>query len=226
MPEDAVEAQMQYLISRWEASSDQRSVFLSCYLLMTENMRLAIRQGEFIDPAWVDRLVDHFAGYYFVALEAYERDPLSAPLVWQIAHRAAVEANMLALRKLLLGVNAHINYDLVLSLVDMLTPEWPELPGARRDDRYLDYCHVNQIIGCTVDAVQDQVLEPAMPLLDLFDKLLGPLDERMISSLLAGWRENVWRYALQLLETDDPQQKKKVLQAMEWDALKIGEMIG
>ena len=225
MPEDAVEAQMQYLISRWEASSDQRSVFLSCYLLMTENMRLAIRQGEFIDPAWVDRLVDHFAGYYFVALEAYERDPLSAPLVWQIAHRAAVEANMLALRKLLLGVNAHINYDLVLSLVDMLTPEWPELPGARRDDRYLDYCHVNQIIGCTVDAVQDQVLEPAMPLLDLFDKLLGPLDERMISSLLAGWRENVWRYALQLLETDDPQQKKKVLQAMEGDALKIGEMI-
>jgi hypothetical protein len=226
MPEDAVVAHMQALISQWEAASDQRSIFLSCYLLMTQNMRLAISQGEFIDPAWVDRLVDHFAGYYFTALDAYERDPSLAPPVWQLAHRLAAEPDVLALRKLLLGVNAHINYDLVLSVVDLLAPDWTSLSADRRDERYLDYCHVNQIIGCTIDAVQDQVLEPAMPGLDLIDRLLGSLDERLISSLLTAWRENVWGYALQLLDATDPQQKQQVLQAVEGDALKIGELIG
>jgi hypothetical protein len=226
MSEDAVVAQMQALISQWEAASDQRSIFLSCYLLMTENMRLAVRQGEFLDPAWVDRLVDHFAGYYFIALEAYDSDPASAPPVWQLAHRTAADPQALALRKLLLGVNAHINYDLVLSLVDMLAPEWPGLSADRRDERYLDYCHVNQVIGCTVDAVQDQVLEPAMPVLDLIDRLLGPLDERMISSLLAAWREDVWHNAIQLLDTRDARKRREVLQSVEDNALKISEMIG
>jgi hypothetical protein len=226
MTEDAIVAQMQAWIARWEAAADQRSIFLSCYLLMTQNMRLAIRQGEFLDPVWTDRLVDHFAGYYFTALESYEREPASAPAVWQLAHHTAADAEALALRKLLLGVNAHINYDLVLSVVDMLSPEWPGLQADRRAERYLDYCHVNQIIGCTVDAVQDQVLEPVMPGLDLIDRLLGPLDERMISSLLAAWRENVWLNAIQLLETTDERRRREVLQAVEADALKIGEMIG
>ena len=193
---------------------------------MTQNMRLAIHRGEFIDPAWVDRLVDHFAGYYFTALEAYEGDPATAPPVWHLAHRAAAEADIVALRQLLLGVNAHINYDLVLSLAEMLEPEWLALSDARRADRYLDYCHVNHIIACTVDAVQDQVLEPAMPLLDLLDKLFGPLDERLISSLLTGWRENVWRNALQLLKTSDAGQRQQVLKTVEEDALRLGELLG
>ena len=43
MPHDEVEARMQALVQSWEESSDQRSIFLKCYLMMTRNMHLAIQ---------------------------------------------------------------------------------------------------------------------------------------------------------------------------------------
>lgn len=226
MTNDAVVARMQSLIQRWEEAFDQRAIFLSCYLMMTGNMRSAIEKGEFRDPMWVDRLVEHFAGYYFMALEAYEQDPASAPPVWQQTHRATGDPNVLALQKLLLGVNAHINYDLVLSLVDLLGPEWARLSEAQRAGRYRDHCHVNEVIGSTIDVVQDQVLEPEMPVMDLIDKLCGPLDERLVSSLLANWRENVWQNAVRLLEAVEAEKRAQVIQDIEQEAVRMGEVIG
>jgi hypothetical protein len=226
LTEDTVITHMQSLIHHWEQTSDQRVIFLRCYLMMTTNMRTAIQHGEFHDPDWVSRLLENFAGYYFVALQAYDHDPASAPPVWQQAHQAAADGDVLALQNLLLGVNAHINYDLVFSLVDLLGPEWARLSPDQRIARYADHCHVNEVIGRTIDAVQDQVIEPAMPALDLFDRLLGPLDERLISALLVRWRENVWQYAVRLLEATGPQDHARLLDEVEQDALKMGGVIG
>jgi hypothetical protein len=223
---DAIEQKMQVLIRRWDESSDQRSIFLKCYWMMTQNMRAAIQQDEFHDSPWVDHLVDHFAGYYFVALDAYENDPASAPPVWQLAHQAAGKPDVIALQKLLLGVNAHINYDLVLAIVDLLRPEWGELSDGQRGARYADYCHVNEVIGSTIDAVQDQVLEPAMPVMDLIDRLFGPLDEKLISVLLSAWRENVWHYAERLLGAVEAEDQARLLHEIEMEAIKIGHLVG
>ncbi len=219
-------ARMQGIIRGWEEAADRRAVFLTCYMMMTENMQSAVAQGEFADSAWVDRLLRHFAGYYFVALDAYERDHASAPAVWQLAHDAALEGRELALQQLLLGVNAHINYDLVLTLADMLEAEWAGLSDEARRLRYMDYCHVNAIIGQTIDAVQDQVLEPAMPTMALVDRLFGDLDERLISRIITDWRESVWDHAAHLLDTHDPAMRAVLIKSVEDDALRRGSMIG
>lgn len=225
MTDDVLLAQMEAQIRQWEQASDRRAIFLKCYLMMTRNMLSAIANGEFHDPDWVGRLLENFAGYYFLALEAYEHNPATAPRVWQLANQATRDPQVLALQMLLLGVNAHINYDLVLSLVDLLGPEWGGLSAEQRLERYADHCHVNQVIGFTIDAVQDQVIEPAMPVMDLFDKLLGPLDERVTSALLSRWRENVWQNAIQVLEAMDSEERQRLLQEVEQDALRIGERI-
>ena len=73
---------MDTLIARWEANRDPRWVFLSCYRAMTANMLTSVAQRDFLDSAWVDRLLHRFADYYFDALEAFERDPATAPAVW------------------------------------------------------------------------------------------------------------------------------------------------
>ncbi len=49
--------QMESLLKEWEVSNDQRAVFLSCYLLMTRSMVVAMDQGEFKDTKWVDKLL-------------------------------------------------------------------------------------------------------------------------------------------------------------------------
>jgi hypothetical protein len=167
----------------------------------------------------------HFADYYFIALDAYEQNPASAPAVWRLAHNNTLNPSVPALQKLLLGVNAHINYDLVLALVDILKPEWTRLSVNQRANRYADHSHVNDIIGYTIDAVQDQVLEPTMPLMDVLDKLLGPLDELLISRIIGGWRETVWHNATRLLEIQDPGEQARLIYQVEKDTLKIGEII-
>ncbi len=219
-------ARMQAIVRGWEEAADRRAVFLTCYMMMTENMQTAVAQGEFVDCDWVDRLLCHFAGYYFVALDAYQRDRASAPKVWQLAHDAALEGRELALQQLLLGVNAHINYDLVLTLADLLETEWAELSDEARRRRYADYCHVNAIIGRTIDAVQDQVLDPVMPVMEWVDRLFGGLDEKLISRIITDWRESVWEHAAHLLDTHDPAMRAVLVQRVEDEALQRGHLIG
>jgi hypothetical protein len=216
---------MQARIHAWEATADDKALFLRCYLMMTSNTLATIQRRAFRDPAWVDRLLHRFADYYFVALEAYEQEPAAAPAVWRQAHAAARDPAITGLQKLLLGINAHINYDLVLTLVDLLRPEWQALSEPQRAARYADHCAVNEVIGRTIDAVQDHVVEPAMPFMEVVDTLLGPLDEFLISRLIARWRETVWTHAAGLLATDDAQEQARRLRAVEAETLQTAALI-
>ncbi|PKO14316.1 MAG: hypothetical protein CVU39_14865 [Chloroflexi bacterium HGW-Chloroflexi-10] len=224
-PDDRVIQQMQALIQDWTGINDSRRIFLSCYQLMTHNTLKAIERDEFFDSIWVNHLLNRFADYYFIALDKYETDPQAAPLVWQLAHNATRSSKALAIQSLLLGVNAHINYDLVLALVDVLAPEWSTLDEIQLKNRYTDHDRVNSIIAATIDAVQDEILEPAMPLMDFIDNLFGRMDERLISSLIRNWRENVWNNATQILSMENTQNKEEYITHVEKDALKIGQLI-
>jgi hypothetical protein len=216
---------MQQLAERWQEQADQRFIFLRCYAMMTSNMLGAIERQEFADCAWVYRLLHRFADYYFVALDDFERDPSRTPQVWSLAHGVTRDPKTWAIQQLLLGVNAHINYDLVLTLVDLLEPEWAADSPRQRELRYLDHCRVNEVIGSTIDAVQDEVLEPAMPVLALVDQLLGRVDERLISRLIRNWRESVWQDAVRLLDERDQQRKVEIVRNVEREALRRGELI-
>lgn len=60
-----------------------------------------------------------------------------------------------------MGVNAHINYDLVLTLYEMLLDEWWQLSKQEQAYRYQDHCKVNEIIAARIDQVQDELLNPS-----------------------------------------------------------------
>lgn len=224
--EDPVIRHMQGLRQQWETAGDAKAVFLGCYQLMTNNTLAAIRRGAFQDQAWVDHLLHRFADYYFGALDTYEREPAAAPLVWQHTFAAAADARVRPIQHLLLGVNAHINYDLVLTLAEVLRPEWNGLPPEQRAARYADHCQVNTVIAQTIDVVQDQVLGPAMPGLRLADALLGRLDERLAAGLIRRWRESVWNNAVHLLAARDDAQTASLLRGVEAETLRLGELIG
>ncbi len=207
------------LIARWESAGDRRAIFLGCYRLMTANMLTALQAGEFHDARWVRALLERFADYYFDALAAYEHSRAAAPAIWRLTHDAARDPGTLTLQNLMLGVNAHICYDLVLTLVDLLEPEWAGRDGEWRDRRRADHRRVNHVIARTVDAVQDTVVERFSPRLDLLDQALGPVDEWVASQLIRRWREGVWRSAVQLLETPTPEARAALLADVEAAAL-------
>lgn len=224
MDQALVTARMASQVEQWQELGDQRAVFLSCYAMMTRNMLTAIDLGEFQDREWVSRLLHHFAEYYFVALDAYERELPDTPPVWRVAHDTA-RGGAMALQNLSLGINAHINYDLVLALVDMLDAEWTLLLPELREQRYQDHCHVNTIIARTIDEVQDQVVAREIPAMDLVDRTLGRADEWVVSRMIASWRDAVWYQATDMLDCGDHVERDALRREVEARALDRAQAI-
>lgn len=212
------------IAKEFEANKDNRTIFLYCYSMMTGNMLVAIEQNKFHDDKWVAQLLHHFADYYFDALTCYECGD-STPAVWREAHKAAATKNLHVIQHLLLGVNAHINYDLVLSLYDMLSPEWSKLSDEMREKRYQDHCMVNSIIGDTIDKVQDEVVEKYAPFMKVVDRIMGRLDEFLLLNLISDWRDSVWNHTQQLLETEHEADRAKYILNLEKKVLKKADWL-
>src|SRR5512139_2153773 len=210
---------MTMLVDQWQAAHDRRAIFLGCYRLMTRDMLDAIEAGRFHDGEWVSRLLERFASYYFAALDRFDQDGPGTPPVWKVAFDAARDEDVTTLQHLLLGVNAHINFDLVFSLDDLLRPEWASLTDLQREERHADHELVNRIIGETTDAVQDQVVERFSPWTDYVDKLLGPVDEWLTSRLISHWREDVWDTAVRYLEARDADTRAELRRQIEQSAV-------
>lgn len=218
-------ARMHALLSVWEESADRRDIFLRCYRMMTANMHTAIGSRSFEDVAWVDRFLRRFAEFYFDALAAWESDASQAPRVWQLAHESTRRADTAILQHLLLGVNAHINYDLVLTVDELLAGEWHAMLPHERATRHRDYCRVNDIIASTIDAVQDDLLSPSIPLASLLDRVMGRLDEYLISRLITSWRDQTWEGAIALLEAPDADTRTHIIGEVEQRALRMADLI-
>ena len=216
---------MQNLLQVWEEGHDARAIFLGCYTMMTRNTLEAIEAGEFRDPTWVFDWLEHFADYYFNALEAFDQSLENLAQPWRFAFDAAREPGTLVLQNLMLGINAHINYDLILALSDMLEPDWQGLPEEQRQLRYQDHCTVNAIIARTVDAVQDEVVERYSPVTNLADVLLGPVDEWLASRLIDAWRERVWRLAVQRTEAIHPEGREEIRRNIEHKSTEQARLI-
>jgi hypothetical protein len=216
---------MEQQLDEWTAVGDRKAVFLGCYTMMTKNMYIAADRGEFSDAIWVRRLLERFAEYYFDALRVYSTDPTLTVPVWRTAHNATETTTITPVQLLFLGVNAHINYDLVLAVEELLAPEWRELHSSQKSARYDDYCHVNDIIARTIDAVQDAVLTPAMPSMGVLDTLMGRLDEYIISSLLTHWRDEVWQRSMQLLDVGIESGRSVILHELDAHVMERADVI-
>ncbi|WP_238613465.1 DUF5995 family protein [Candidatus Oscillochloris fontis] len=225
MSDEALSARMAAQIATWQATGDRRSIFLSCYAMMTSNMFAGVTTGRFADRVWVDQLIHNFADYYFVALDAYEAQHPHLPEVWRLAYDMARQPETPVVQSLLLGVNAHINHDLVLVLADMLEPEWADLAQSKREERHRDYCEVNAVIAETTDRVQDEVVEPYARLMNLIDVVCGPLDEWCTAKLLRNWRADVWEQAIRIVENPDQTERQTLRQQADARALRRIELL-
>lgn len=220
----ALTERMLALVDQWNAAGDRRAIFLACYQRMTEHMLSAVERDEFHDTAWVYRLIGDFADYYFVALTAWEQ-ATGGPLVWQHTFTCAARRDTAIVQHLLLGVNAHINYDLVLVLDDLLRPEWSHLSERERQQRRADYDAVNQVIALTIDRVQDEVIAPYARAMRILDYAFGPLDEWCTAHLIRNWRNDVWQQAVQMIATHDGAERAAARQHVDRIATQRAHLI-
>jgi hypothetical protein len=143
------------LIRRMEAAGaavrerrDHRRFFHATYLRTTRAVRAELAEGGFLDAAWVERWAVAFAGLYLDALEAslIGRD---VPGPWAVAF--AADDTVAPLRHVLLGMNAHINYDLPQALLAVISDaEFGDTALLAR--READHRHIDQVLAALAGA--------------------------------------------------------------------------
>ncbi len=171
---------------------DRRGVFVTAYIGATRAIRAQLENGGFLDPEWTGGYLVAFANLYREALLAFERGQLrEVPQAWRRAFVVAEDDAGLAIQDLLLGINAHVNHDLPLALVQVGIRE-------RREQRHEDHLAVNQALEKATRGIQARVEALYAPGLRVLDLLLGRLDDVFAGFLFERFREDAWRDAVAL----------------------------
>jgi hypothetical protein len=177
--------------ARLDACSDGRRHWHGVYRRGTIAVRDEIRRGGFLDAAWLERWDLVFAGIYLEAMERWDRGQLpSGP--WQVAFEAAGDPAIPPLRHVLLGLNAHVNFDLPQALLGVISDDEFDDPQLLRL-RYADHKHVDDVLTVRVASEDRQIAAAERPGdRNLADRLLVPLNRAGSKKFLKEARAKVY----------------------------------
>ncbi|MEP7054029.1 MAG: DUF5995 family protein [Actinomycetota bacterium] len=188
---------MERLLKPLEEARDPRRLFLATYLRTTYAVRDRVRRAEFRDTVWVERWDIVFADIYLQALTDWnETGTTSKP--WTVAFSLTEGPRIPPLRHVLLGMNAHVNYDLPQSLLAVITDD--EFDDATLiERRNADHTMIDAILASRVAAEDGELKRVEEPGDRTFlDHLMTPFNRLGTKRFLREGREKVWRNAVLL----------------------------
>ena len=191
---DDLLSRMVALLQPMRAAGDERQHFLATYMRTTIAVKHEIERGAFIDGAWTERWDIAFADLYLDALEEWNAKG-SVPGPWRIAFEAAnATPRVPPIRHLLLGMNAHINYDLPRALLAVISDAEFADPAviARRE---ADHTRIDEVLASRVGAEDAELAAAGRT---LTDTVLQPLNRLATKRLLRESRRKVWANAVAL----------------------------
>ena len=170
-------------------NTDGLKWFVKIYVMVTTGVRSNPAVTAFLDPAWTNRLDVVFANLFFSALAAFLKG-LPVPSSWQALFEARNQTGIDRIQFALAGMNAHINHDLALALLQ--TDQERQITPNALSPQHADFESVNGIIEADLP----------MALQVLASDQLGVLaeDTGKIGRLLAIWsvraaRDSAWDFA-------------------------------
>ncbi|MDQ3099265.1 MAG: DUF5995 family protein [bacterium] len=157
--------------------------FNTTYLIITKAVEARLGSGYFEDDASMPLFDIIFAQYYFYALKDYLQDKEVAP-AWRILFDACKKNNLFQIQYMAIGVNAHVNNDLPLSLSDM------------DKNNYQDYLKINHVISNAIPEVISSIKEKNIVIENIENNLLF-VYKPFLAFLIKKWRHSAWQqYAL------------------------------
>jgi hypothetical protein len=171
-------------------SSDGLKWFNKLYSMVTQQIDLKPPPNGWEDATWLTRLAVVFANFYFAAIaNALQQNPDVASS-WRALFEARNKTGIDRIQFALTGMNAHINHDLALALLQ--TNDELHMTPPLESPEHDDYEQVNGLL--------EQVLPSALNLLAA--GIVGELaqDTGKVGRLLAIWnvraaRDLAWDFA-------------------------------
>src|SRR3954471_22660375 len=169
----AVESVVGTMQSRLDSLTPEQAhlrAFLGTYRRTTLAVGKAVDGGAFEDPDWVEPWDVAFAGLYLLALDA-RLSGAKPSRPWRLAFDAPPD--LPALRHVLLGINAHVNYDLPQALLAVLSDDdfadASVMASRRRDHERIDGVLAGRVAAEDAELRADQ---------SRLDRVLAPLNRR------------------------------------------------
>jgi hypothetical protein len=201
-------------------ANNRAAAFNALYLRITRRVEEALRTRA-VSPEFLEQLDVEFAKRYFIALHLWNCDDDTTPDVWEVLFKRARDEEVSALVAAVLGVNAHINHDLSLALIDT----WDKLGAPDPDDDrpHADYLVVNEIFYDEIPPLRKGFSTDWQLAIDGF---VGPLDDWSQRVLVTVTRARAWEQARRLwLVRDDPDEFEAARLTMDRAASLLGEWL-
>jgi hypothetical protein len=212
---DEVIAQLGDVIDRSRRERSRLGFFAALYRKVTIKVKEGIASGRFDDGPRMERLDVIFANRYLHALAQFRGGGKPTPC-WLLSFEAAATWPPIILQHLLLGMNAHINFD--LGIAAATTCPGDPLPSLKHD-----FNEINVILAGLVGQVQSEIYR-----LSPWIRVLGEIDPRanrtIVNFSMEKAREAAWRVAERLAPVP-PDQWGPQLAKLDLEVTVLGRLV-
>jgi len=172
------------------ADDDGLKWFNRLYTMVTEEVDVDPPAGGWKDAAWLLRLDVVFAGFYFRAIAAYLDGSGNTASSWNALMSVRYEAGIDRIQFALAGMNAHINHDLALALLE--TDREMKLVPAAGSPQHIDYLAVNELLNRVMPSALEML---AVGILGLAAQETGKVGRVLAFCNICQARDLAWDFA-------------------------------
>ena len=211
---DEVLDQLDIIIADSTKTNDPLGFFAYIYRRTTAQIRQAVLDKKFEDNERMEKFDVLFANKYLEAYRDYHNGrPVCSP--WATAFDIKKD-KLTILQHIILGMNAHINYDL-----GMTAAEFSE--GGRIESLKNDFMRVNDVLTSLVDELQVKVGRVSR-LMFLLDWIGKRSDEEVMNFSMEKARQQAWNFGV-ALSVSDGLEKKARIEEVDGIINKLGDLV-
>jgi hypothetical protein len=209
---------LETVAERLHQDGDARAAFPDIYSIITRKVAEQVhrKDGIFLEPIWISRLAGRFCERYLETLRwSIERRPQDCD-AWSATYACSTLARTLPVQHVLLGLSAHINFDLALGIYETILEfgheACPEMLARYKHDHDQvnalllasipeAFEHLSRRHGCVVSsALYSRAFKTA---------------RWFTMHLLSHWRAQVWGNVLGLLGAKSQAEQTTLIATME-----------
>jgi hypothetical protein len=212
---DEVLAELDQIIHWARDVRSRLGFFATLYRNVTIKVKEGIGAGFFEDGARMEKFDVMFANRYLAALRAF-RSGQNTSKCWLVAFQTADKWAPIILQQLLIGMNAHINFDLGIAAQAVA-------PGNALPSLEHDFNQINNILGSMINKVRSDIGEVS-PWIKLLDRYASQTDDQLVNFSLGKARASAW-FVANMINSTPTDQIGRELEILDDGVAKFGSLI-
>jgi Family of unknown function (DUF5995) len=212
---DEVLAELDQIIHWARDEKSRLGYFATLYRNVTLKVKEGIAAGIFEDGVRMEMFDVTFANRYLAALQSF-RAGKNISKCWLVSFQTSSQWWPIILQQLLVGMNAHINFDLGIAAQAVA-------PGSALPSLQPDFNRINDILGNMINKVRSDI-EEVSPWIRLLDRYASQSEDHLVNFSLGKARMSAWLVA-NMINSTPTDKLGRELEILDDGVAKLGRLI-